>query len=315
MRLALYLPLLLPVLAAVSAGPLARRLEPRLATWLLTVAGLVLAMSSTVVLGLLALAGLVRVPLVSSLKGYSPEVIAHEDPAAWPAAVAGAILLVLAASATIRFTARRAGALWSAALDAACLPGADAVVVTDDRSADAYTVPGLPGRIVISHGMLDALDPAGHDIILAHEKAHLNHHHYAFVTLAQMSAAANPLLRPLATAVAFTVERWADEDAARRTGDRRAVAETVARAAVAGKRTRTRARRLPDAALGVLGRVRGRGPGPGVVPRRVAALLEPAPHSPAHLLLAAGVLVAVSGVCALQAAYDLHEFLELAHVG
>ncbi|MET4922398.1 M56 family metallopeptidase [Streptomyces sp. PSRA5] len=309
MRLAVYLPLLLPVLACVSAGPLSRRLEPRLATWLLTVAGLVLAASSTVVLGLLALAGLVRVPLISGLTGYSPDVIAHEDPAAWPAAVAGAILLVLAASATVRFTARRAGALWSAALDAACLPGRDAVVVTDDRHADAYTMPGLPGRIVISHGMLDALDPAGHDIILAHEKAHLNHHHYAFVTLAQMSAAANPLLRPLAAAVAFTVERWADEDAAHTTGDRRAVAETVARAAVATKRTR--ARRLPDTALGVL----GRRPGPGVVPRRVAALLQPAPRSPAHLLMAASLLVAVSGVCALDAAHDLHEFLELAHIG
>ncbi|MFC8824210.1 M56 family metallopeptidase [Streptomyces sp. NPDC057137] len=307
MRLAVYLPLLLPVLAGVSAGPLARRLEPRLATWLLTVAGLVLAASSTVVLGLLALAGLVRIPLISGLEGYSPEVIAREDPAAWPAAAAGAILLLLAATTTIRFTARRAGALWSAALDAACLPGPDAVVVTDDRHADAYTVPGLPGRIVISNGMLDALDSVGHDIILAHEKAHLDHHHYAFVTLAQLTAAANPLLRPLATAVEFTVERWADEEAAHTTGDRRAVAETVARAAVATKRTR--ARNLPGAALGVL----GRRPGQGVVPRRVAALLKPAPRSPAHLLLTAGVLVAVSSVCALEAAHDLHEFLELAH--
>ncbi|MFC9608252.1 M56 family metallopeptidase [Streptomyces niveus] len=309
MHLALYLPLLLPVLAGASAGPLARRLEPRLATWLLTVAGLALAMSGTVVLGLLALAGLVRVPLISGRVGYSPEVIAHEDPAAWPAAVAGAVLLVLAASATVRFTARRAGALWAAALDAACLPGRDTVLVIDDRHADAYTVPGLPGRIVISHGMLDALDPVGHDIILAHEKAHLDHHHYAFVTLAQLSAAANPLLRPLASAVVFTVERWADEDAAHSTGDRRVVAETVARAAVATKRTR--APRLPDTALGLL----GRRPAPGVVPRRVAALLGPAPRSPAHLLLAAGVLVALSVACALEAAHDFHEFLELAHVG
>ncbi|MFD5069003.1 M56 family metallopeptidase [Streptomyces sp. NPDC058369] len=308
MHLAVYLPLLLPVLAGLAAGPLARRLEPRLATWLLTAAGLILAASSTVVLGLLALSGLVRIPLVAALKDYSPDVIAREDPAAWPASLAGAILLTLAAVATVRLTARRAGALWSAALDAACLPGPDPVVIIDDHGADAYAMPGLPGRIVISHGMLDALDPAGHEILLAHERAHLDHHHYAFLSLAQLSAAANPLLHPLATAVAYTVERWADEHAAHHTGNRRAVAETVAKAAVATKRTRNR-RRIPTAALGLLGRPAK----PGTVPRRVAALLAPPPHTPPLLLLAAGTLLAASSLCALEAAHDLHQFLELAH--
>ncbi|MGW2836384.1 M56 family metallopeptidase [Streptomyces sp. NPDC001493] len=308
MRLAVYVPLLLPVLAWVCAGPLARRLEPRLATWLLTVSGLLLAASSTAALGLLALAGLVRLPLVSALKGYSPQVIAHQDPTAWPATAVGAVLLAGAAAATLRFAVRRVRALWAAARDAACLPGRDPVVITDDQRAEAYTVPGFPGRIVISHGMLAALDPAGHDIVLAHERAHLEHHHYAFVALAQISAAANPLLRPLAASVAFTVERWADESAARETGDRRAVAETVARAAVATKRSH--ARRLPAAALGVL----GHRPAPGMVPRRVAALLNPAPRSPAHLLVAAVVLVVVSGLGLLDATHDLHAFLEFAEI-
>lgn len=308
MHLAVYLPLLFPLLAALAAGPLASRLEPRLATWLLTAAGLVLAASSTVVLGLLALAGLVRIPLVAALKDYSPDVIAREDPAAWPAALAGAVLLTLAAIATVRLTARRAGALWSAALDAACLPGPDPVVITNDRGADAYAMPGLPGRIVISHGMLDALGPDGRHILLAHEHAHLRHHHYAFVTTAQLCAAANPLLRPLASAVAYTVERWADEHAAHHTGNRRAVAETVAKAALATKRTRNR-RRIPAAALGMLGRPTK----PGVVPRRVAALLAPPSHNPPLLLLAAGALLAASSLCALEAAHDLHQFLELAH--
>jgi Zn-dependent protease with chaperone function len=309
MHLAVYLPLLFPALAALSAGPLARRLEPRLATWLLTAAGLVLAASSTAVLGLLALAGLVRVPLVAALKGYSPEVIARQDPAAWPAALAGAVLLALAVLGAARLAARRAGALWAAALEAACLPGPGPVVITDDPGADAYTMPGLPGRIVISHGMLNALDPAGREILLAHERAHLNNHHHAFVSLAQLAAAANPLLRPVATAVSYTVERWADEHAARHTGDRRAVAETVARAAVAAKRSRG-PRSIPAAALGLIGRRRT---GPGVVPRRVAALLAPPPQSPPLLLAAAAVLLAATGLCALEAAHDLHQFLELAH--
>ncbi|MEV7544890.1 M56 family metallopeptidase [Streptomyces sp. NPDC089915] len=308
MHLAVYLPLLFPALAGLSAEPLARRLEPRLATWLLTASGLLLAASSTLVLGLLALAGLVRIPLVDTLKGYSPEVIARQDPAAWPAALAGAVLLALAVLAAVRLAARRAGALWSAALEAACLPGPGPVVVTDDPGADAYAMPGLPGRIVISHGMLDALDPAGHEILLSHERAHLRHHHYAFVSLTQLAAAANPLLRPLARAVAYTVERWADEHAARHTGNRRAVAETVARAAIAAKHGGGR-RFSPAAALGFL----GRRPRPGMVPRRVAALLAPPPQRRPLLLAAAGVLLAATTLCALEAAEDLHRFLELAH--
>ncbi|MFH7596729.1 M56 family metallopeptidase [Streptomyces racemochromogenes] len=308
MHLAVYLPLLFPALAGLGADPLARRLEPRLATWLLTAAGLLLAASSTLVLGLLALAGLVRIPLVDALKGYAPAVVARQDPAAWPAALAGAVLLTFAVLAAVRLAARRAGALWSAALEAACLPGSGPVVVTDGPGAEAYTVPGLPGRIVVTHGMLDALDPAGHEILLSHERAHLRHHHYAFVSLTQLAAAANPLLRPLASAVGYTVERWADEHAARHTGDRRAVAETVARAAVAAKHSRS-PRRLPGAALGIL----GRRPRPGLVPRRVAALLAPPPRNRPLLLAAAAALLAATSLCALEAAYDLHRFLELAH--
>ncbi|MFH9818235.1 M56 family metallopeptidase [Streptomyces sp. NPDC017230] len=296
-------------MAAPGARPLAHRLEPRLATWLLTTAALVLAASSTLVLGLLALAGLVRIPLVAALKGYSPEVIARQDPAAWPAALAGAVLLALAVLAAARLTVRRAGALWAAALEAACLPGPDPVVVTDDPGADAYAMPGLPGRIVVTHGMLDALDPVGHEILLAHERAHLHNHHYAFVSLAQLAAAANPLVRPLATAITYTVERWADEYAAGRTGDRRAVAETVARAAVAAKRSRSM-RLIPAAALGLLGRRRS---APGIVPRRVAALLAPPPQSPPLLLAVSAGLLVTTGLCALEAAHDLHQFLELAH--
>ena len=43
MHLAVYLPLVAPVFAALSAGRLAARLDPRLATWLLTETALVLA--------------------------------------------------------------------------------------------------------------------------------------------------------------------------------------------------------------------------------------------------------------------------------
>ena len=83
--------------------------------------------------------------------------------------------------------------------------------------------------------MLDALDEDGRAVLLAHERAHLAGYHWVFVTLARLAATANPLLRPLASAVEYTVERWADERAAEEIGDRRRVARAIATAAIAAK--------------------------------------------------------------------------------
>jgi hypothetical protein len=72
-RLAVYLPLLLPALFAPLAGPLCERLNPRHATWLLTGASAVLAACSTLALALLAASAAVRIPVVASLGHLSPQ--------------------------------------------------------------------------------------------------------------------------------------------------------------------------------------------------------------------------------------------------
>jgi hypothetical protein len=48
------------------------------------------------------------------------------------------------------------------------------------------------------------------------------------------------------------------------------------------------------------------------VPRRIAALLRPAPQLSLLLLTAGLLLVAVSGASVLEAAHDLHSLLALA---
>jgi hypothetical protein len=48
------------------------------------------------------------------------------------------------------------------------------------------------------------------------------------------------------------------------------------------------------------------------VPRRVAALLAPVPSVSPLLVAAAAAVVLVSGVAALDAAFDLHALVELA---
>ena len=93
---------------------------------------------------------------------------------------------------------------------------------------------------------------------------------------------ANPLLRPAARAVEYTVERWADERAATAVGDRRLVAHAIGRAALAAKANRPR-RVIPDALGAVFSgtRVRGARPRrPRAPARRRPA--RPASAAPAH---------------------------------
>jgi beta-lactamase regulating signal transducer with metallopeptidase domain len=311
MHLAVYLPLLVPLLAAVSARPLAERLPPVAATWLLVLSAIALALASSAVLGMLALTALVRLPLVDSLGRMSRPVISQHDPASVPVAIAAGALLAAALTVACRASWRRAVALAAAGREARRLRGTGQVVVTDDETADAYTLPGLPCRIVITAGMLRTLSQPERGVLLAHERAHASGQHYLFTTVARLAAAANPLLRPVASAVGYTVERWADERAAAVTGDRELAARAIAHAALAATAAPPRRPASASAVLGAV-RVQAQMRRAGPVPRRVAALLRPPPQPQLLLLAAVVVLVAVSGVSALEAARDLHGLLAAA---
>jgi Zn-dependent protease with chaperone function len=314
-----YLTLLLPIPAVLAARPLAELLEPRAATWVLTMCALALAALSTAALGILAGAGVMRLSLAAWAGHWSASTVRAGDPVTSGEAALAGLLLVVAGYAAARMSWRRGRAVVAAGVEAACLPGPDQVVVVDDPDPDAYALPGLPGRIVVSTGMLQVLDDADREAMLAHERAHLTGHHYAFAAAAQLAAAANPLLRPMATAVGYTVERWADENAARACGDRRQVARAVGKAALAAKHGPAR-RRLPAAALGLLGWRRDPMAKAGPVPRRVAALL--APPLPRGLfppldrslfpLAATACTVGASGLCAFVAVRDFHLLLKIA---
>jgi Zn-dependent protease with chaperone function len=307
MRIAVYLPLLLSLIAPLGARPLAERSDPRLATWLLTASALVLGAASTISLGLLAVTGLIRIPLLAGLGHWSAHTAKYDAPAQLSVALVAGLLLGGAVLAAARMLWRRARALAAAAVDAACMPTPDGLVVLDDETPDAYALPGLPGRIVVSTGMLDTLDETEHTILLAHERTHLTAHHYAFAALAGLGAAANPLLRPFATAVAYTIERWADERAAAATGDRTRVARTVGKAALATRHTPLR---TPGTALGILGRANNPLRKAGPVPRRVAALLAPPLSRHPGLLLAATAVLALATWSTAEAAHDLHLLLK-----
>lgn len=320
MRVAVYLPLLVSLTAALFGGRLAHRLDPRLAAWLLAASAVVLAAASTAVLGLLVVAGLIQVPLVADLGDLSVQVLRQDDVTSLSVALLAAIALCAAVAAAARMAWRRVRALLAASTQAGALPGhAELVVLEDEAVAEAFAVPGRPGRIVVSTGMLAALGPGEREALLAHERAHLRRGHHWFTAAAHLAAAANPLLRPLARTLAFTLERWADEDAAVAVGDRRLVARTIARAALAtasAARTATSGGRGPyeRLALGITGDAVDLADlsGAGPLPRRVAALLGPPPARRLLAVITIGTVLAATGLCTLEAVKDLHDLIETA---
>jgi Zn-dependent protease with chaperone function len=315
----LYLPLVIPALAAIAARPLAAALEPRQATWLLTIAAVALAACSTVALALLVAYAAARSAVLAALGDYSQEVIRRGDPIpSATGAIAGLALAGGAIAVAVLFR-NRARAIAESYRRAAELGGAEfsadgSVVVVPGSAIEAYALPGKPGRIVVSDRLLDRLDVDGRAALIAHEQAHLSGRHYLFAAAARLAAAANPMLLPMARAVEYTVERWADEHAASVTGDRGLVAETIGQVALLAS---ARPARMPAISLGIVGsrarRLSLAWAGP--VPRRVAALLTAPPRRRIVLLAACAVIVLLAGVAALETAGDLHALLELAQAG
>jgi len=315
MRVAVYLPLLAPVLAAVSARWLAGRLHPRVGTWLLTATAVGLALTSGLALTALAATAVGQIPLVGALGDWSVGVLHRDDPASLTLALTACVLLVLALAAAGRALIRRTRALINAARTARRLPTEipfGRVVVFDDPCPDAYALPGVPGRIVVSTGMLDALNARERQVLLAHERAHLTCGHHLFVALAYLAAATNPLLRPVAAAVGYTTERWADERAAGAVGDRRLVAQTIAKAALLTSRHHNSP---PAGALAITtGSAATNLWGAGPVPRRVAALLTAPPRHRRLLLVLALTVLVLAAACSIEAARDLETLFELARI-
>ena len=194
--------------------------------------------------------------------------------------MAAALLLTAAAVAVAVVIRARARALAESYRRAASMAPGGRVVVVPGHSIEAYALPGSPGRIVVSGRLLDALDDRGRAALLAHEHAHLAGRHHLFTTVAHLAAAANPLLLPVARAVDYTVERWADERAAAITGDRRLVASTIGQVALLATASPAAAR-LGTRRLAITG-ARGRSvslawAGPVPAAGRRAARAAPAP--------------------------------------
>ncbi len=98
----------------------------------------------------------------------------------------------------------------------------DVVVIPSTRLV-AVGVPGSPPQIVISEGLVSALDPSELDAVLRHEMAHHRLHHRNYLLLA---AAVDhgfgwlPPVRSSTAALRCALEEWADLVSTRRSPER-----------------------------------------------------------------------------------------------
>ncbi|WP_406099517.1 M48 family metalloprotease [Streptomyces sp. NBC_01013] len=303
---AVWIPLLVPFVVFPAARRLADALAPAQAVRLLAATGVGLALSTVLALTLLVVPGAGRLSVVAAAGEFAHPLAAAVPGTAVPLAAAALMLIAGCAAAVTRAVRGHWAQLHRARPDRS--EGEELSVLRDSRP-DAYALPGRPGspgRIVVTTGMLHALDPVEREALLAHERAHLAGHHHLYLAAAELAARCHPALRALRAPMGYALERCADEAAAHAVGDRRVAARAIGRAALAARAAGEPPAPRPAAALPAAA---------GPVPRRVAALLGRAAARPRVGRAAAATLLAclaVSGAAALDATYDLHSSIEIA---
>ena len=300
--LALCAPVVLaPVLRSASGRHLADHLRPAWGAALLAAALVGFTAVTLVGLGLLVGLGVAewdperagRTWSLAEVVGGRPVLVAHLGTVlAAAGALAAVVVLVRVGRALVSVRAQYRAARRLVP------PGtpAGSLVELSGAPCPAQALPVRGGHVLVDTGRWASLPQRHRDVVLAHERSHLRHRHDLYLVVAALATAGNPLLGPLARALTYTLERWADEDAAAASG-RGTAAHAVAAVALAAPR--------PAAAvLGVSG---------GVVPRRVSALLESSDAPTISRPGAATALVVVSMLGA-AAALTTHAWIDLLEI-
>jgi hypothetical protein len=277
-------PLLAATAGAVVLGAIVKRLPPDLGARLCSLSILSVLTAGWLTAWFVGLGYLAHLSIAGDRLLWCRETLGVHTP---PSTAVGLTGLAVAVWATVRLVlvVRR---WW---VERGIIAGR--VRVMDSERAFAFAEPGARGGIVVSSAMFAVLEPDERCALIAHEQAHLNNRHDRFLVLAILVSGV-PLLSQLGRRLRLALERWADEEAALRMGDRRIVARAVARAALASSPQQAQA-------LSVSG---------GDVPARVIALTEP-PSCPLVWSATAAVLGAASLVAAFVQVHHLLVAIEM----
>ena len=277
---------------AASALLVPRRLRPDVATRLITALVLLSVGAGIWTLLVIVAANVVQLHGVAERLAWCSDLVTHHRGSFTPIGLAalGSAIAAFVSVVRVRIRQRR---------QRAPSDGRELAVITSDEAV-AYVLPGRPGQVVVSTGMLRSLDAKERQVLIAHERSHLRRHHHRYVRLTELAVAAMPILAPLNVRLRFAVERWADEDAADEIGDRALVAAAIARAALASQTSPRLGLAIADG--GVVERVQIMLAGPSrgaplVVASLTAVVAAASAGLVTSLLLLEPSLMALLGLC------------------
>ena len=277
------LPLTVAVGLAILVTAAHRRLPPVVAARAVTITLAVIAAAAVPTLWIVSLGYVAHLPLLDGRLDWCTKALGVHDPippwigaSALGLSVAGIVRAITVFKGYRRLRHDHPGI----------------VEITDHDQPFAFTLPGRGGQVVLSSCLVEMLNDAEREVVLAHERAHARHRHDRYLLTAQIAAAVMPLLRPLAGRLQFSLERWADETAVAHCGDRSFVARTLGKVAL---RSITPAGAMSFAGLGV--------------PARVAALLSP-PMTPLRSSTHAALWGAIV-ITGAFAAFQIHHLARL----
>jgi Peptidase family M48 len=220
--------LLLPLVVAAGLAALTaavhRRLPPPVAARSMTVSLVVVAAAALPSIWLLGLSFLAHLPFVGAGFEWCAKAVGMHDDIPWIVGAPAVAMMMLGTPRAVRVLFLD----WRLRIHT---PGP--VEYVDTPEPYAVTVPGRGGRIVISTGLLNIVDDAELDAVIAHEHTHAHYRHDRYLLIARTISAAIPFVKPFTERLRFALERWADEHAARRCGDRRTIAAALAKVALA----------------------------------------------------------------------------------
>jgi len=225
MNLLLVAPLLLTFGGAVAGLFLPRLVSPATCARVLTAAVVAAAGGMAAALVLVGMAASSELSAVSDAVGWCRALYPGDHGAAPWAGVVAVGILIVAAVRGVRYLRR----VRSEHAPYKTIDGIEVVITSEPI---AFAVPGRPGGVVMGSELFFGLDADERFAVLAHENAHLRHHHHRYVHTVELCAAVFPFLVPLARQVRFATERWADESAATEIGSRRTLARAIARVAL-----------------------------------------------------------------------------------
>ena len=281
-----------------AAPAAARRCPPRAGAWILSVGSVVIAASGLIVHATAVALMLGQVPAVAEMGGWSAVRLGRWSPGSMATILACTVVAGQLLALVLWMSTR---GRWLIMAWRASSGFATSLVVLPDDEPVAFALPGWPGRIFTSQGLLRSLDDVDRRTILAHEQAHIDGRHDLHRAVASLAAAINPFLWPVSGSVRLVTERWADEAAAGVVGDRQQVARTIDRVATWGRHESPH-----RAAMGASG---------SQATLRVASLATPPRRFRAPwevLLLVAMVAAAGAAASDLYHAHQLFEAAELA---